>query len=1196
MSLKIDRLQLEIVINNDQARKSLRALEDEAKQLKKDLRKAAEGTAEWDKLNDKLRLNKLRHDKIIEALGIEKLTIKELAMRQKELNRIMSNLDPTTAAYKKLETQLIAVKNRQAQLRGSATKTNMSLKKLAGSFNHYFGMVTAGLATITGIFFSAKEWVKGLVGLDDQVANVMKTTNLTRKEVRELHSEFKYLNTRTPRKELMLLAEQAGRLGKKSKKDVMDFVEVANQIKVALGDDLGGNAEEAIREVGKLTNIYKIGTKYGTDFRQSMLMLGSSINEVSANSQAQAPFLIETMKRLGGIAAQAGISAQNVIGYASALDQLGQRQETSSTAMSKVIINMFKDVDTYAEIALVSTEEFTNLLETDANEAFLKFLEGLNGNNAGLSVMAQKLDGLGLDGSRAVQVLAALSSSTQLVREQQDLANISLEQGTSLTNEYNIKNNNMAGNLDKIGRYLRAIFINSDIIKGVEKLVGFFADWVKIPTETKLRKEQAEINILVKSVASLNVESETRNRLFKKLKDQYPDYFKNLDADNIKNEDLFKILEKINEEYRKKIKLSVYEDQLTSNEEKAKDVFIEQEEIVTRINTLYDKYVKNKKEGASIDEQIRALREDELDATVLWKEAADDIYNTTVSAADIESIRRGNAAKAYSRFNELMDEQIELEKEYQKIFEKRAGLSPGTGGKKPSGGKTIPDDGGKIITNIITLEKELAKLKDARKLIDVNDKVALAENEKQTRLLKLQIDKLTISYKKNAKAKKIALLGPEPDPTIKEYYTEMAEYRADDLEDINKAFELETTLRKTEHQKALATLGTDHEARKRLDDKFKREEQERAVIHLEKLTALLNEQLINGGIDGLSISEAMLSEEEKEALTIRITDLQLLIAELKAELAGEEPTDGIGGVLAKYLLGEDWESMALADKIKAIGDLAVNTLRDINKIISNAEDQQMMNFKKNVSDKKTLLNKQLNDGIISYEEYTARTAQLDEDLDKKQRKIAHDQAVRAKAIAIMMAVLNTAVSITKALSSTAPPASYVLAAISAAIGAVQIGVAATEPVPAYGSGSYKQILASDGKKYRARVTNSKHKSGLYNEPTYRPGFGLFGETDDPELVFNPKDTEAIMNTPALIEAINSTIGVRQFANGNAREMITNNNTVEKTFTDPAMLTLLEKLSIKLDEPWEAFLNPNEQYLRTHKEKMGEYDSFQERVG
>jgi TP901 family phage tail tape measure protein len=494
-------------------------------------------------------------------------SINQLNGAMRRLNAEMRNMSRNDPGFAKKEKQAAKLRAELDKATGRARAHSNGLGKLADSFNRYFGMATAAVATFTGIMFSAKEWIKGLAGMDDALANVMKTTGLTRKETRELYTEFKYLNTRTARKELLLLAEEAGRLGKKSKKDVMDFVEVGNQIQVALGDDLQGNAAESIKEVGKLTNIYRIGAKHGTDFRESMLKMGSAINEVSANSQTQAPFLIDMLKRMGGIANQADIAAENVIGYGAALDIMGQSQEISGTALNKAIINMFKDTSTYAGIAKVEVNEFRQLLQTDANEAFIKFLEGLNGNNEGLTVMAQKFDGLGLDGARAIQVLASLASNTQLVREQQLLANNALAEGTSLTNEYNIKNNNMAGNLDKIGRAMHAWFVNSTLNQSLEGIVGLFAKWVDVPLEKSLRNEQREVANLIGKLTDVNTSTGDRLTLLEELKKINPDIVDGIDAEKISYEQLATNVAAYNEELVNRIMLA----NLTEEEEEKRD-------------------------------------------------------------------------------------------------------------------------------------------------------------------------------------------------------------------------------------------------------------------------------------------------------------------------------------------------------------------------------------------------------------------------------------------------------------------------------------------------------------------------------------------------------------------------------------------------------------------------------------------------
>ena len=637
-----------------------------------------------------------------------------------DTNKVLNNL--SSASYKDLRQTLRTLTREQEQfnrkskqwkthqknirlVRAEMKKVNGELQahgswwgRAANGFNKYFGIATAGIAALTGIAFSAKEWTKGLVGLDDQLADVMKTTGLTRKEVRGLYDDFKYLNTRTPRKELLLLAEEAGRLGIKGTKDIASFVEVANKIKVALGDDLGGESEKAIREVGKLVEVYKVGNQYGTEFEVSLEKVGSAINEVSANSNSQAEFQIGFMKRMGGVSQQARISAADILGYASTLDQLGQSQEMSATAMGKTIISMFKDTGEYAAIAKMEVGDFTDLLNTDANAAFLAVLDGLNGNNEGLSVMAGKLDQLGIDGSRAVQVLAALSSNTQMVYEQQGLANRAMEKGTSLANEYNVKNNNLAGSMDKIGRAIRAKFINSGFLGWMEKVVAKASEWVEVPIQEKIKKESLEVNQLVIEMTNANTTAERRNEIYTQLNQIAPDVVKNIDLENISVSNLRENLEKYNEAMIKKLALQDTEDNLQDKREaagKATGTRIEKEsQLITEFISIKQQADKMNKDYADTLQEVILSDDDVITKTERINELLEGqrhFYRTNMEVVTNEVVSAREKEKAaLDEVNQALDE---YSQRYERLF--GAGKSgSGTGGNAGGGSGTGGNTGG----------------------------------------------------------------------------------------------------------------------------------------------------------------------------------------------------------------------------------------------------------------------------------------------------------------------------------------------------------------------------------------------------------------------------------------------------------------------------------------------------------------------
>lgn len=207
---------------------------------------------------------------------------------------------------------------------------------------------------------------------------------------------------------------------------------------------------------------------------------------------------------------------------------------------------------------------------------------------------------------------------------------------------------------------------------------------------------------------------------------------------------------------------------------------------------------------------------------------------------------------------------------------------------------------------------------------------------------------------------------------------------------------------------------------------------------------------------------------------------------------------------------------------------------------------------------------------------------------KKQNDLAVKQAYIAGALAIMQVWAGQGTG------------NFIVDTILKALATIAVVAITLEEVSliksnTYAEGNYADIIgAADGKKYRAKVADSKHKSGMFSEPTYVPGFGLFGETKQPELVFNPADTQKLINSPGLINAINATLGNgRQYANGNTREIIRESRT--ETFTDPVMLSAINRLNENIERGIQAKLIANEDYVDTHKKVISDHDTFLSKV-
>jgi hypothetical protein len=158
--------------------------------------------------------------------------------------------------------------------------------------------------------------------------------------------------------------------------------------------------------------------------------------------------------RLGGIAVQAKLSADQILGYASALDQDMQKVEMSATAFQKLIQKLISKPAEFAKIAGMEIKEFQKLIETDMNEALKRTLKGFQGAG-GFDKLLPIFKDIGLDGARAAAAISSMANSLHKVEEAQGIANKAMREATSCLIEYNVKNNNLQANLEKARKRFR---------------------------------------------------------------------------------------------------------------------------------------------------------------------------------------------------------------------------------------------------------------------------------------------------------------------------------------------------------------------------------------------------------------------------------------------------------------------------------------------------------------------------------------------------------------------------------------------------------------------------------------------------------------------------------------------------------------------------------------------------------------------
>lgn len=399
---------------------------------------------EIDEANKDIHETKRQMDLVNATLGsLKTSSVRDLEYSLKILNQEMRGMDRGSEAFKQMQQQAKKLRMELEAVRAEGQAQQSWIGRTADWFNKMQGIILGFVAAISGVTFTVKKCVEEYAKMDDEMTNVRKYTGQAADEVERMNEDFKRIDTRTPRQKLNQLAEDAGRLGITSTAAVEEFVDGADKINVALGDDLG---EKAVSQIGKLAQMFGEDEKKG--LRGAMLATGSAVNELAQNSSASAGYLVDFTARVAGVGKQAGFTQAQIMGLASVLDQNMQQDETAATAVQNLLAKMFQDSAKFAKIAGLNVKEFAKTLKTDANTALLQFLQAMRAKG-GFADLAPMFEEMKMDGSRATGVLTVLADKLDDIKTAQDLATQAYADGTSVINEFNTQNESVQAQLDK---------------------------------------------------------------------------------------------------------------------------------------------------------------------------------------------------------------------------------------------------------------------------------------------------------------------------------------------------------------------------------------------------------------------------------------------------------------------------------------------------------------------------------------------------------------------------------------------------------------------------------------------------------------------------------------------------------------------------------------------------------------------------
>lgn len=448
-------------VNGKAAEENLKSLMDSVSKAKAELKQLNESAwTDADKEKNMKRFRELRkeidaNEKKIRRYGstadevkrvmdsLSGATIKELKQNLNALEKALNSgtVERNSKEWQELTSAIRSTRAEMEKVRAETKKTEDAVSSATdngGNFIQQLGKNWVGVTTVATEAVWAYSKISSMVDgyidayarMDAAIREVGKYTGLTDAELKALNEDLKKIDTATPREQLNALAADAGRLGIQSRDDILAFVEAADIINVALGEDLG---EGAVKNIGKLAQMFGDDKEMG--LKQAMLSTASTINELAQSSSASEGYIVDFTSRMAGMGKTVGMTQAQIMGLAAVMDQNMLGAETSATALSRTLQVLLNNTEQAASVAGVSTAEFSKLLRDDANEALLLFAEGLQ-KLGDAEQQAAALKALDMTGQGISSTLQTLAQNAATVRASQEQATEAFRQGNSVSQEF----------------------------------------------------------------------------------------------------------------------------------------------------------------------------------------------------------------------------------------------------------------------------------------------------------------------------------------------------------------------------------------------------------------------------------------------------------------------------------------------------------------------------------------------------------------------------------------------------------------------------------------------------------------------------------------------------------------------------------------------------------------------------------------
>lgn len=192
--------------------------------------------------------------------------------------------------------------------------------------------------------------------------------------------------------------------------------------------------------------------------------LASAIYQTGITSVATESDILAVTEQIAVSGRQAGFTADQIVALAGALASLGVAPERARGSIQRIfniitnsVDNGGKVLDEFAKLSGQTSAEFAKQWKTDAQGAFLAFVEGLGKAGAAGENINNLLSDVGIKAVRDADALKRLAQNTEVYASAIQESSTAFDENTALTEGYAIVADTLNAKLQVLGNTLKAI-------------------------------------------------------------------------------------------------------------------------------------------------------------------------------------------------------------------------------------------------------------------------------------------------------------------------------------------------------------------------------------------------------------------------------------------------------------------------------------------------------------------------------------------------------------------------------------------------------------------------------------------------------------------------------------------------------------------------------------------------------------------